>query len=136
MASLTQPGMDRMLWLPAPGYPTTHWGLDLYVYLLLVPLYLYDAITLRRIHPATLWGTAVLLLGHVASNLAWGNPAWHRIVAALDMASDSPAASRGVLSGQEHAPSSRLVQIEADQVIPIAQERSWRILERAWAVEQ
>jgi len=53
MASLTQPATDRMLWLPAPGFPTTHWGLDLYVYLLLVPLYLYDAITLRRIHPVT-----------------------------------------------------------------------------------
>ena len=77
---LLQAATDRILWLPAPHMPDQHWELDLYVYALIVPLFVFDLVSSRRLHPVTLIGTAIVVTGHVVVNLLWGTAAWHRFV--------------------------------------------------------
>lgn len=51
--------------------------------LLLVPLVMYDLIRLRKVHPATAWGTAVLLIRHPLHAAIAYTDAWQRIAAWL-----------------------------------------------------
>lgn len=78
---LLQAAIDRMhfgmRWLPDIGLPT-HWGADVYVYVLLLPLFAFDFLSMRRIHRVTLICAAALLGGHVVVNGLFGSPAWHR----------------------------------------------------------
>src|SRR5262245_7210589 len=75
---LLQAAVDRMWWFLPGASLDHHWGQDVYVYALLLPLFVFDFVSLGRIHRTTLIGTAVLLAGHVLANIVWGSPAWHQ----------------------------------------------------------
>jgi hypothetical protein len=51
--------------------------------LVLVPLAIYDLVRLRRVHPATLWGGAVLVLRHPVHAAVAYTDQWQRIAAWL-----------------------------------------------------
>ena len=51
--------------------------------LLLVPLVVYDLWKYRRLHPATAWGTAVLLLRHPLHEWMAFTPEWRRLAQVL-----------------------------------------------------
>jgi len=67
---LVQAGLDRMHWQPLPG--------PMLVWILLVPFYLFDLFTRRRIHFVTVTATALIVASHLAIIFLWGWPAWHR----------------------------------------------------------
>lgn len=76
---LVQPALDRMHWLPAmdlPGFWDS--GLRGYV-LLLLPLFLFDIFTLRRIHPATLIGSALIIAMHAVVSFYWADEGWNQL---------------------------------------------------------
>ena len=50
----------------------------IYLNILLIPLFLYDLITLRRIHKITLIGTAIVILFQVGVSTVYGSPSWHK----------------------------------------------------------
>lgn len=50
----------------------------IYLNILLIPFFLYDLFTLRRIHKITLFGTAIVILLQVAVSKASGSPSWHK----------------------------------------------------------
>jgi hypothetical protein len=71
-----QAAVQRMHWLPftAPAY----WKPALYLdACLLIPLLSYDLVSIKRLHPATIAGTALLLSVQTTISLAWGTPGWH-----------------------------------------------------------
>ena len=75
---LIQSALDRMQWLPDEGLPMFwHYGLRLYV--LMVPLFAFDLVTLRRIHPATLVGSAVVVAMHGVVSFFWEHEGWNRL---------------------------------------------------------
>jgi hypothetical protein len=72
---LVQAGLDRMGWQPLPG--------PMLVWILLVPFFVFDVATTRRVHPATLIGAALIIASHVMIIVNWGNPAWHAFAQGL-----------------------------------------------------
>jgi hypothetical protein len=66
---LVQAGLDRMGWQPVPG--------PMLVWVLLVPFFVFDVVTTRRIHPVTLIGTALIVATHLTILFNWGSPRWH-----------------------------------------------------------
>jgi hypothetical protein len=72
---LMQAGIDRMHWLPglhmALFVPFFYWDA------LLIPLFIYDWIVLKRIHKITWIGTLLYVISQVAVTKIWGLPAWH-----------------------------------------------------------
>ncbi len=75
--SLVQPALDRMHWLPNEGLPMFwHAGLRLYV-LAVLPVVVYDLLTLRRIHPATLSASAILVTLHAIISVYWDDSGWN-----------------------------------------------------------
>jgi hypothetical protein len=51
----------------------------LYLDLLLIPLIIYDLVTLKFIHKITLLGAACFILMQAAASFAVGTPAWHKL---------------------------------------------------------
>lgn len=82
---LLQAAVDRMHWLTDFGLPG-HWGMDVRVYALLLPLFVFDLVSLGRIYRTTLICTALLLVGHLVVNWFGGSPAWHGIASAISNA--------------------------------------------------
>lgn len=75
---LLQAAVDRMHWLPDEGLPMFwHHGIRLYV--LLIPLFIFDWLTLRRIHAATLIGTGLIVAMHAVVSYYWENEAWNQL---------------------------------------------------------
>lgn len=76
---LVQAALDRMHWLPNEGLPMYwHAGLRLYV-LLILPLFIFDIVTLRRIHPATLIGSGIIVAMHGVVSFYWAHQCWNRV---------------------------------------------------------
>ncbi len=76
---LVQAALDRMYWLPNEGLPMFwHHGVRLYL-LLLVPLFIFDFVTLRRIHPATLFGSGLIVAMHGVVSFYWDNESWNQL---------------------------------------------------------
>jgi hypothetical protein len=67
---LVQAGLDRMHWQPLPG--------PMLVWILLIPFFLFDLFTRRRVHFVTVTATMLIVAYHVAVILLWGWPAWHQ----------------------------------------------------------
>ena len=70
-----QASIDRMFWMPRGE--GSQWENFLYLDLLLIPLFVFDVATLRRVHPATAIGTAILVATQMVALVLWSNPAWH-----------------------------------------------------------
>lgn len=72
MIDLLQPALGRIpdpAWLPMALSP-------LQTLVFLAPLFVWDLFTLRRIHPATLWGSAIIAAVMFTVPLIWTSPAW------------------------------------------------------------
>lgn len=77
--TLIQGALDRMNWLPNEGLPMFwHSGLRAYV-LLLLPLFIFDRVTLRRIHPATWLGSSLIVAMHGVVSFYWNHEGWNRV---------------------------------------------------------
>jgi hypothetical protein len=74
-----QAALDRYHWWPDEGLPM-FWraGLRLYL-LLLLPLWIYDVASLRRVHPATLAGTAIVVTMHGIVSFYWEHEGWRQL---------------------------------------------------------
>lgn len=72
---LIQAGIDRIHWLP-----DLHLVLSsnfIYLDALLFTLFIYDWVTLRRIHKITLIGVLLYIAAQVTVMIVWGSPVWH-----------------------------------------------------------
>ncbi len=72
---LLQAAIDRMHWLPMFGlnYPGVFF---IYLDMLLIPLFIYDLLILKRIHKISLFGVAFLITVQLTVSIIWGSPAW------------------------------------------------------------
>ena len=50
----------------------------IYLDVLLIPIFLYDLLRLKKIHKITLIATAILILAQVIVTKGYGSPSWHR----------------------------------------------------------
>lgn len=82
-AILLQAAVDRMYWLPQLDLPA-FWdhALRLYV-IVLLPLYVFDLVTIGRLHRMTLTGTAMIFVVHTAISVLWDDAGWHAFVHAI-----------------------------------------------------
>jgi hypothetical protein len=69
--------VDRMQWLPVFGFPNEYWPHAIRFDVLMIPLFAFDFVSIKRIHPITLIGTGAILAGQVAICLILVMPAWH-----------------------------------------------------------
>jgi hypothetical protein len=70
--------IERVEWLPQLGIGFI-WASVLWLDAsLVVPLFVYDMVSEKRLHPATLRGLAVLLAAQAIMRLAWGTAPWRR----------------------------------------------------------
>jgi len=72
-----QSAVDRIHWLPTFGisYPFIYF---MYLDLMLIPLFVYDSMTLRRIHRVTWFGSAFIIVAQLGVWSLWGSPVWHK----------------------------------------------------------
>ena len=75
---LLQPAVDRMYWLPNSGMPYL-WPM----LVLLIPLFVFDLLSIKRIHPVTLIGTGAIIVTNMAINLILAMPGWHPFAAQM-----------------------------------------------------
>ena len=72
---LLQAPIDRMFWLP--GLHMALYIRFFYLDVLLLPLFLYDWIMLKRLHPVTTIGAVFFLAVQAAVVTIWGSTSWH-----------------------------------------------------------
>lgn len=74
---LLQASVDRMFWLPSLALPG-FWdhAFRLYV-IVLAPLFLFDLLSIRRLHRTTLLGSGLILTAHLIISLLWATSGWH-----------------------------------------------------------
>jgi len=72
---LLQAAIDRMAWIPDEGLPM-FWHHAIRLYLLMIPIYVFDLLSLRRIHAATILGTLVIVGMHTIVSAYWHDPGW------------------------------------------------------------
>lgn len=76
---LVQAALDRMHWLPGLGLPGfRESGVRGYA-LLLLPRFAFDLITLKRIHPATLIGSSLIVAMHGVVGFYWADESWNQL---------------------------------------------------------
>jgi hypothetical protein len=73
---LMQAPIDRMHWLP--GLHAALYIRFFYLDVLLILLFIYDWLTLKRIHKVTWIGTLLYVTAQVAVTMTWGSLAWHK----------------------------------------------------------
>jgi len=79
---IARAGFTRLMHMV--GLETTNYRLDVATYLfLLVPLLAFDVAKLGRLHPATAWGTVLLLIRHPLQAAIAYTDTWQRIAAWL-----------------------------------------------------
>jgi hypothetical protein len=79
---LLQAAVDRMGWLPEFGLPS-FWPYAIRLDVLLIPLFVFDVVSIKRIHPVTLIGAFAILVAHTIISLLEGSPAWHNFAHAM-----------------------------------------------------
>src|SRR5215210_1278649 len=69
-------GIDRIPWLPStmPGNPI---AADLYTLLAVSPMFIWDVVRNRRVHPAYLIWLAIFIPTSVLQQMWWDTPFWH-----------------------------------------------------------
>lgn len=76
MLPLMSAGVDRIAWLP--GLQSAYFVRFLYLDTLLIPLLIFDLVTLQRVHKWTMAGGACVILFQLIVVTAGASPAWHR----------------------------------------------------------
>ncbi len=81
-ALLMPPATDRIAWLPSslPDNPMT---IDLYMFILITPMFLWDMFRLRRVHSAYLVFLALNIPFIVAKQYFWDSAWWHETAPVL-----------------------------------------------------
>lgn len=74
---LMQAAVDRIRFLPGLG--AALYIRFIYLDALLIPLFIYDLLTLKHIHKITMIGIACIVFLQFAVTLAWGSPAWNKL---------------------------------------------------------
>ena len=69
-------GIDRIPWLPST-MPASPMGPDIYTLLAIAPMFLWDVIRNRSVHPAYVIWLAVNLPFAIAVHGLWDTPWWH-----------------------------------------------------------
>ncbi|MVM28464.1 hypothetical protein GO755_00365 [Spirosoma sp. HMF4905] len=69
-------GIDRTSWLP--GLYSAFYVRFIYLDTLVIALFFYDWITLRRIHQISLIGMGIIVALQTTITLTFGSPAWHQ----------------------------------------------------------
>jgi hypothetical protein len=75
---LVQAAVDRITWLPDFGL-SEYWPYAIRLDVLLIPLFVFDIVSINRIHPITLVGTGAIVAAQTAISLIWAMPAWHNV---------------------------------------------------------
>jgi hypothetical protein len=70
-----QAGIDRIRFLP--GLEVAVFIRFIYLDILLIPLFVYDWLNLKRIHFITWFGVSVIVVFQACITLSWGSPGWH-----------------------------------------------------------
>jgi hypothetical protein len=79
---IARAGFTRLMHMV--GLETSYFRVDAATYLfLLVPLLAFDVARLGKLHPATVWGTALLLIRHPLQGLIAYSDWWQRLAAWL-----------------------------------------------------
>jgi hypothetical protein len=73
---------DRMSWVPST-MPLSPWSPDLYVLLSVLPMFAWDVLRNRGVHPAYLIWIAINLPFAVAVHGLWDTPWWHAVAPRL-----------------------------------------------------
>jgi hypothetical protein len=73
---LLQAAVDRTSWLP--GMDSALYVRFIYLDALIIPLLIYDLITMRRIHKMTMIGSMIIIMVQIGVTNTWGSPAWHQ----------------------------------------------------------
>ena len=73
---ILQAAVDRIRFLP--GIQAALFIRFLYLDLLLIPLFIYDWLTLNRVHFTTWFGTLLICIFQTVIVFGWGSPGWHR----------------------------------------------------------
>jgi hypothetical protein len=71
---ILQPAIDRIQWLK---FGNSQLLLFIYLDLLLIPLFIYDWVILKRIHKITWLGSLLIIVEQVSYFIISGSPAWH-----------------------------------------------------------
>jgi hypothetical protein len=71
-----QAAVDRIRFLP--GLQLALFIRFIYLDMLLVPLFIYDWISLKRIHKASWLGALLICMVQIGIVFGWGSPVWHR----------------------------------------------------------
>jgi hypothetical protein len=74
--------IDRMSWLPST-MPANPVATNLYVLLAIAPMFVWDVIRNKRVHPAYLLWFPVFLAVSAAVDLLWDKPWWHAAAKAI-----------------------------------------------------
>jgi phosphoribosylformylglycinamidine (FGAM) synthase-like amidotransferase family enzyme len=72
-----QAAVDRIRFLPRIN--VVLFVRFIYLDALLIPLFIYDLLTVRRIHKITIIGVVCILFLQFAVTMAWGSPAWNKL---------------------------------------------------------
>lgn len=72
--ALLQAAVDRFGW--PPDMATGYWAQALCLEALLVPLIVFDLTSLKRLHPATVLGSSLVLAGQSVVAVLWGSDWW------------------------------------------------------------
>lgn len=75
--AVMQAAVDRMRFLP--GLPLAFFVRFIYLDLLIVPLMIYDLLTIKRVHMITWLGGALMIAGQLLMTAAAGTPTWKKI---------------------------------------------------------
>jgi len=74
---LLQAAVDRIIFLP--GLQDATFARFLYLdIILIVPLFIYDFVTIKRFHKITIAGATIIIIAQAAIITAWGTPVWHK----------------------------------------------------------
>ncbi|HYE87945.1 MAG TPA: hypothetical protein VEA16_16390, partial [Vicinamibacterales bacterium] len=75
-------GIDRIPWLPNT-FPESAVSADLYTLLAVSPMFLWDVIRNRSVHPAYVIWLGINLPFAIAVHTLWGTPWWHATARAM-----------------------------------------------------
>jgi hypothetical protein len=74
---LMQAAVDRIRFLP--GLNVALYIRFIYLDALVIPLFIYDLLTVRHIHKITMIGMACIVFLQFTVTMAWGSPAWNKL---------------------------------------------------------
>jgi hypothetical protein len=74
--------IDRIMWLPTT-FPSSPLGTDLYTLLAVSPMFVWDVLRNRMVHPAYLIWLAINLPFALAVHGLWDTAWWHSVASRL-----------------------------------------------------